>query len=102
VQFHGPDLVELSSLQNGHFSEPVSEAAGVERRRRFLVGGLHCVAMIRTWEEDRVWTSRRMAETCDVDFFEMDPGRHAILTRTDSDRSEPVAAVHRRGARTFW
>jgi hypothetical protein len=34
--------------------------------------------------------------------FEMDPGRHAILTRTGSDKSEPVAVGHTRDARTFW
>jgi hypothetical protein len=102
VQFHGPDLVELCSLQNGHFSEPALEAAGAERRPRFLVGELHFVAMARIWEEDRAWTLKQMAEICDVDVFEMDLGRHAILTRTDSDRNEPVAAGHRRDARTSW
>jgi hypothetical protein len=103
VQFHGPDLVELSFLRNGHFSEPVLEAAEAERRRRFLVAGLHFVAMMCSWEEDRAWTLKRMTETCDVDVSEMDPERHAILARTGSDTSEPVVvAGHRRDARTFW
>jgi hypothetical protein len=43
-----------------------------------------------------------MVETFDLDVSEMDPGRHAILTRTGPDGSEPVAAGHRRDARTFW
>jgi hypothetical protein len=55
-----------------------------------------------TWEEDPAWNLKRMAETCDVVVFEMDPGRHAILTRTGSDKSEPVAVGHTRDARTFW